>query len=591
MGFFNNPWSGYELNVFLKGPEMTSVSSRPKPKKSGRKIVFVTFETEFAPCGGLAAVMRIFPKELARSESCFTIAPYFGKITEPKAIAKQIRKTKLTFNVSFGGKTETVKILKHETDSGFKTYLLDSERFFNAPRDPYINPGNPDQLLRDALFLCAAVPKALVALRETHDLILHLQDWESASVAHTIALEDSIKRSACILTMHNPYDRGLTEHDSALISAQDLPGPTVLTKMIPLLDGPLATVSQNFAEELTSDPLQTDVFADHLQQLFKEKTIVGIDNGLFRELKFPFSEEAEREAESGGFHLIKREKWERRIRLGEKIADYLRKTKNNPEFETWGNDFDLSDPKLPVFFFLGRDDPRQKGYDVACEAIRKIHRNRARYIFTPMPGDEGFDGLNFLRKLIADRPGEVIVFPFRIDFETFIALQQGSSFMVMCSLYEPFGGANEAYLAGMPVVARATGGLVQQTVPISEEHLSPKGQQLVERYHAKNAAPTGFLYREPSSKRAIQGWQTIVDCAYLTQTPIGDRVADRKGTRLFDSMVEAAAGAIAQAIAMYVHDQNAYAEVIYNGYRILGNFSWERAITEYRRMYDDICDP
>jgi glycogen synthase len=238
---------------------------------------------------------------------------------------------------------------------------------------------------------------------------------------------------------------------------------------------------------------------------------------------------------------------------------------------------------------MGRDDPRQKGFDVVAEAIRHIPTGRARYIFTPMPGAEGFEGLAFLEKLAEERPGEVKAFPFRLDPEPFAALKEGSSFMVMGSLYEPFGAANEAYLAGMPVVARATGGLVQQVVPCPSASLSRQGRQLVALFHGRKSEATGLLYREPSVPDVVQGWKKIVDCDYWDQEPRGDRIEDRRGTPLFDAMVTSAAWALQDAIDLYTLDQAGYARMIYHGYKMLDNFRWDRAVQGYRRLYDRVC--
>ena len=262
----------------------------------------------------------------------------------------------------------------------------------------------------------------------------------------------------------------------------------------------------------------------------------------------------------------------------------MAENKSGPQ--AWGDDLDLSDPTLPVFLILGRDDPRQKGFDVIAEAIDQIDEGMARYLFTPMPGDEGLVGLRFLEDLADRRPDEVNVFPFRLSFEAFQAVQKGSSFMVMGSLYEPFGAATEAYLTGMPVVARASGGLVQQVAPYRKNtYLSEHGQALATQYHDEESKPTGFLFREPKLPDHVeaQGWRTIIDCAYWEQTPKGDRIADRKGTPLFDAMVANAAEAIQDAIAFYQADQAGYAEMIYHGFKMLDHFSWTHAIDEYRR--------
>jgi glycogen synthase len=158
----------------------------------------------------------------------------------------------------------------------------------------------------------------------------------------------------------------------------------------------------------------------------------------------------------------------------------------------------------------------------------------------------------------------------------------------MCSIYEPFGGATEGYAVGTPVVARATGGLVQQVAPYRRASISAAARQKAEQFHARSALPSGFLFREPDLPVAevTAGWRRIVDCAYW---PGGDRVADRLGTPLFDAMVGEAAGAFLDAIGLYVDDPVGYARMIYSGFGMLDLFPWDRSVQEYRRVYDLVC--
>ena len=206
-----------------------------------------------------------------------------------------------------------------------------------------------------------------------------------------------------------------------------------------------------------------------------------------------------------------------------------------------------------------------------------------------MPGDEGLLGLSFLRKLAQDRPGEIKVFPFRLDADPFQALKEGSSFMVMSSLYEPFGAATEAYLAGMPVVARATGGLVQQISPYPSAALSRYGREMAALFHGRVSEPSGFLFREPSVPDPVQDWQRILECGYWQGRLKGDRIQDRRGIPLFEAMVQRAAWVLQDAIDLYTSNQEGYARMIYHGYRTLDRFSWERAVADYRRLYDRVC--
>lgn len=587
--------------------------STVRPSKSLRSIVFVTFETEFTKSGGLGAVMSALPRQMARYEECFVVAPHFRHIVDLDELTRRGRIEAVSqvssFSVVVGGRECMVEITEVTAPDGFKTYFLSSDAFFTARVDPYVNPRDPDRpmdpdtnpivhekLVEDALFFCAAIPGALAQLGKTQNVVLQLQDWETACAAKAVKSHPDIGSISCVLTLHNPYDSFLGAVDSDLladlIAHLGLRRENVLTQMIPLMDGPLSTVSQNFASELSADPLLAHVFADHLQGLFARKGVIGIDNGIFGDRAFPFSPEAEREVGQGNFRGIQQEKWDRRKRLGEVIGAYQRELAQNPDpgKQAWGVDLDLSDPRVPVFLIMGRDDPRQKGFDVVADAIRRIPIGRGRYIFTPMPGVEGLIGLEFLRRLAQDRPGEVKVFPFRIAAEPFKALQNGSSFIVMGSFYEPFGAANEAYLAGMPVVARATGGLVQQVAPYSRESLSPHGQRLVASFHSEADDPTGFLFRESSSPDDVHAWRRIIDCAYWRQRPRGDRIDDRKDIPLFGDMVESAAQALQEAIDLYRSDQEKYAKMIYSGFEMLDRFSWNRAVRGYRRLYDQVCE-
>ncbi|MFP4344359.1 MAG: glycogen/starch synthase [Anaerolineales bacterium] len=567
---------------------------QPRPDRQSKKsVVFVTFESEFAPVGGLAAVMRILPRHMARlsDHECLTIAPLFRNITRCKELRwKTLEKLERTCRVRFDGDYHTVTLFRHVDDVGFSTYLLDAEAFFNAPCDcgnppapetpcnPYLNPGDPDQLLTDALFFSAAVPKALVALGYTKNLILSLQDWQTAPTAITAKSEPSIASAACVLTIHNPYDHPLSDESLAKIFWRQIPGPTVLTKMLPFVDGPICTVSENFAHELTNDPLHTAVYAPHLQNFFRAKGVRGIDNGLFAELDFP--QEAREAARQGAFAPLLAEKAHRRAALVRVLKEY------QPE-EAWGTLSDLEQFEGPILLLFGRDDPRQKGYDVAAAAIRRLEPGQAKFVFTPIPGEEGAEGLSFLRTLAEERAGEVKVFPFRME-QGYMELQRGSSYLVMSSLYEPFGGATEGYAVGTPIVARATGGLVQQIAPYPGGSLSRAVWERTAHFHARHAPPTGFLFREPdlSWEAVVHGWRTMIDLDYKSE----DRITGRSGTRLYDAMVREAAWALQDAIRLYRESPTAYAELIANGFEMLQAFSWDRAVREYQRVYALVCE-
>ncbi|RMH02993.1 MAG: hypothetical protein D6704_13225 [Nitrospirae bacterium] len=560
----------------------------PPPMTHWSTLIFATFESEFAPLGGLAAVMRVLPKRMAQlmGTECLTIAPFFRKITRCKpALLRQLSSTGHRISVPFGGQVYSVELLQAHSQAKHRTILLKTAQYFNAPCNcqgpprlrtpcnPYVTPGHPEQLLRDALFFCQAVPHALVALGYTSHLIVNLQDWETACVAFTLKRDPRITHAACVLTLHNSYDHDLPFREWRQISSQRIPGKTVLTKMLPFLDGPLCTVSEQFARELRQDPLHTKVYAPHLQTALATRPIRGIDNGAFAEPNFPL--QARRAAMQGHYTSILTQKRRRRARLIHLLEEY------QPS-EAWGS-LDFSQFDGPIFLMFGRDDPRQKGYDLAAAAIEHIPAGEAKFVFTPIPGEEGSRGLQFLKRLAGRRPGDVKVFPFRME-RGYAELQAGASFLLMCSFYEPFGGATEGYAVGTPVVARATGGLIQQVVPYPSACCTPTVRRLSRQFHKPSAHPTGFLFREPAlpSASVIKGWRAIIRCRYR---PHGDRLRDRLELPLFQVMAQEAARAIQDAIALYRSAPIEYARMVVAGFHLLSRFSWDRTVSQYRAVY------
>ncbi|PIE31435.1 hypothetical protein CSA56_18345 [candidate division KSB3 bacterium] len=578
-------------------------------------VVFVTFESEFSSYGGLGAVMNVLPSAMSESGPCCVMTPLFDSFIDLDSLKKagkvQRFSSVLAFSLLIRGQSYPVEVIEAINAKGLCTYFISSDDFFTAPNnpytnpcnpafplDPYRNPINPDKLTEDALFFSLAVPTTIVELSKDgkipgRDFLFHLQDWETAAVAQALKVVNTspaLRSTRCVLTIHNPYDKAV--HDMSSARARDCAAQlglqqhrSFLEQVIPILDAPVSTVSRNFAHELQNEVLHTQIFCPHLQKFFKQNGLIGIDNGIFGNAAFPFSDEALTLALQGNFHPLQKEKWERR----RKLADVMNGSQQHllEGGASWGELLDLSDPVIPVFFVLGRDDPRQKGYDVIVEAIHALPKGQARFIFTPMPGDEGLIGLKFLEDLARQRPGEVQVFPFRLDESVFHAVQQGCSFLVMGSLYEPFGAATEAYSAGMPVVARATGGLVQQVAPHAEcwqsdRVLGAYGREFVKRYYHPDEAPTGILFREQAAfADEVEGWRRIVDCGYWNTNPKGDRIVDRRSLTLFHSMAKSAANALQLAIDVY-RDQEQYAAMIYHGWALLKQFQWDNTIRRYQ---------
>jgi len=329
--------------------------------------------------------------------------------------------------------------------------------------------------------------------------------------------------------------------------------------------------------DLTEDVLQAQVLADHLRPLF-QYGLIGIDNGPFESLQV--DPEAITLSMKGEVDALRTWKVDRRkaaLRALERLVP-------SEEQPVWGDLGRLQREISACWFVIGgRDDPRQKGYDVAAAAVERYlaeHRN-ALFFFFPIPGDEGLEGLAFLQQLAERHPEHVLVCPF-IWRDGFLATVQGAAFGVMPSFYEPFGGANEFYLNGTPVVGRATGGLVQQIVPLwGAASFSGAAQRRAERWHTVAGRPTGLLFRERDDLgTGVNDWRGINAAPY---TP-GARVQQRYVYPTFSAMVHELYLGLRDAASLYYERPVLYERMIQEGILYIQNaLSWERAAQEYLR--------
>ena len=115
-------------------------------------IAFVSFESEFAPGGGLAVVMRNLPRVIAKSRNTILITPFFPQIQschEAYYLEKVIQDTGLKTSIKYDNISFPIEILKFidkQHNSSFKIYFVYSRDFFFAPNVPYVNPGRKEQL-------------------------------------------------------------------------------------------------------------------------------------------------------------------------------------------------------------------------------------------------------------------------------------------------------------------------------------------------------------------------------------------------------------------------------------------------------------
>lgn len=345
------------------------------------------------------------------------------------------------------------------------------------------------------------------------------QDWEAATALLSFASQKDA-HGRLHLTLHNSYDEFATITDLSRvgIDANRCPGDTILHRALSIIEEPAFTVSEQFALDFTQDLLQREVMAPLLQTELSRAPVVGIDNGPFKPLAV--NDADLRNAAIGTFGSL--QAWKAGNRQKALTAlDAHTPTDDEP---VWGDKSQFRRDDSSWLVMAGRDDPRQKGYDVAAAAVEDYltaHRGKpdcGQFLFFPIPGDEGLPGLAFLRVLAERFPQDVLVFPF-IWVAGYTAALQGAAYGLMPSLYEPFGMANEFYLAGGCVgIGRATGGNLEQVVPLrGTSAYSRAVHSRADRYHLLSAHPTGILFREKDDiPTAWRDWGGINDAQYDT---------------------------------------------------------------------------
>jgi glycogen synthase len=535
-------------------------------------IVYCSYENRFGKSGGLGAVTaKILPflKEARVKSDAILITPFHSKIMDEKKLTA----TGITFEVLFVGRPINVEILEysfeyHAPQKGtVKEFYLKADGFFNAQNplnDPYVffetdRARNDEAILENSLFFCQAVPLALKALSIEKNIVFHVQDWQMALIALTAKdamANGTLQSCAIVQTMHNSFDsfvpwsslsKILNENRIQKISQQFHDGLTAFQIGLQLVDAPITTVSDNFANEFTSDILQTEHFAPHLQTIFQKSGVVGVNNGAFIDPPAEFAQE-----KSITITKLKIIKSKNRKLLLKVLDEYHPPERFGNLTYQGGAITDLPD-SIPILVMSGRLDYNQKGYDIFLQAIEPFAEDEIKVVLTPMPTKPS--DLDFFRDVISRCNGNVTVFPIRMT-QGFHELQIGCTFGLMPSIYEPFGAAIEYMVNGTVNIARKTGGLPDQ---IDDNQ-------------------SGLLYREYSTFYSIENIKHFSDLA--------DNVSMRRDNRWVQSMVAALHEKIKEAIYLYQNYPNEYYRLIIMGFKKAKKFDWAQSAKKYFEVYE-----
>lgn len=562
------------IEFFFSDEERKSI----KKKIQGMKInhlVFCSFESRFAKSGGLGAITaKILPyfNQIEQIKRVFLMTPFYPNIMNEKKLAK----TGIAFEARFDNKSIKVEVFKYilkvyTSDSGeVEEFYLKAKGFFwakNKINDPYgyypdDQQRNDTAIRYNALFFCKAVPLAANALGLQEDIIFHLQEWQTALISLTAKeamLNGTLISCGTVQTIHNTFDSRISSEmlikltdKQKIFNNQDFKinkGLTAYQIGLQLVDGPITTVSNHFAEELVSDLLQAGHFVPHLQRIFEKNGVYGINNGLFIDFPAEYSQKNNYTIEE-----IKKTKLEKRKKLLE-ILDTYHPGERFGKLTYKSRSITKLPDKIPILVMGGRLDPFQKGFDILLQAVEKFREDEIKVVLTPMAIKTS--DLDYFHKVADTCRGNITVFPIRIQ-KGYYEMQMGSTFGIMPSVYEPFGAAIEYMVSGTVTIARQTGGLVDQV-----QH---KG--------------CGFLFREKPEFYTMDNIKTFSQSV--------DNMQLRKSNQWVQSMTDALFEVLKEAIDIYQNHQNDYYRLIKEGFRQARTFTWQKAVEQYLKIYKKI---
>lgn len=560
------------MSRLFRANEIALISERIRAIKT-ENIVFCSFENRFARSGGLAAVtLNILPhlKDLPDIRDVVLLTPFYPKLMDKSGL----KPAGLSFKVPYNKLSVPVDLYEYTWNYAvprtgiIKEYYMAAEGFFesgNKLHDPYsysrTNGPQNDSALRDsALFFCKATPLAMKALGIRENIIFHLQEWQTALIALTAKvamLNNTLISCGTVQTMHNSYDSFIPFDFLSGIAGNNVrqkmstiygDGLTAYQTGLQLIDSPVVTVSENFAAELTTDIMQTEYFAPHLQDIFRKSGVYGVNNGIFTSIIPEYAEMDRHTVEA--IRTVKMKKRKDLIRV---LSDY-----NPPErfgdLTYRGKTITRLPDNVPILVMSGRYDPMQKGYDVLLRAVEKFTEDEIKVIVTPLTIRAS--DLDYFFEVACKCKGNLTVFPMRME-KGYHELQTGATFGIMPSIYEPFGAAVEYMANGTVNIGRATGGLIDQI-----------------------DSGCGFLFREDAVFSTVDNIRNFFETGNIVQA--------RKLNPWVQSMADNLYETIKKAVYVYQYEPDSYYRLIINGFRKIDDFSWESNAQKYFQVYQQI---
>ena len=382
--------------------------------------------SEVAPIiklGGLGDVIGSLPKALEElGVNADVIVPFY-----PKAKTENLKVYKsLEITVPFDNATHTVEV--HNTKlpgSNVDVLMLKNAEYFSSDK------GETEVFT----FFDKAVVEYIKAQFNTYDLV-HCHDWHTGLITHLLKEELHEERPATLFTVHNLFYPGTG--DPSLVRKVGISPGTHQLIDYDISDGDLnlvyqgitssdyvSTVSESYAEEI-----KTEEFGSYMAEILQSRKDVlrGIINGIDY---------------SAFARDFDKSDWQEK------------KAKHKKELQ---KELGLNEGKKPVFSFVSRLDPGQKGLDILLISIPHILESGGQFVLLGT-GDKEWEGK--LAQLMEEKKyeGDVSI---NIKFNVGLAnkIYSSSDFFFVPSRYEPCGLTQMiAMRYGTPPVVRGVGGL------------------------------------------------------------------------------------------------------------------------------------
>lgn len=450
--------------------------------------------SEVAPIikiGGLGDVIGSLPKALENlGVNADVIVPYY-----PKSKLENLKVYKsLDLEVPFDNANHEVEV--HNTKlpgSNVDVLMLKNAEFFASEKHE----------TEVFTFFDRAVVEYIKSQFNTYDLV-HCHDWHTGLITHLLQEELHEERPATLFTIHNLFYPGTGE--PALVRKVGITPGTHPLIDYDIGDGDLnmvyqgitssdyvSTVSETYAEEI-----KTEEFGREMSEVLKsrEDVLAGIVNGI------------DYSAFARDFN---KKNWEKK------------KPKHKKELQEMVG---LNESDKPVFSFVSRLDPGQKGLDILLVSVPHILQSGGQFVLLGT-GDKLWE--DKFAQLMEDSSvhGDLSI---NIKFNVELAnkIYSGSDFFFVPSRYEPCGLTQMLSMHyGTPPIVREVGGL-KDTVKdghngfVFKEYSSLDLNNAIDRalkvYKDKKeyekmveqALSTDFSWGK-SAKKYVQLYQKIID--------------------------------------------------------------------------------